>query len=233
MSDTIRNPELYNVRSGDTTQEVDIDLAKARVGGRGSDHFLAGRYLFEVVKAEWRAKAQDKPGRNCVVQVKSVGPEGCSENGKMLTRYIPAPAGASEQAETGEQMLADMLVAILSWEGKLEVALASGQHARFKPAGIVGRRFAAEVADDQPYQSKSGNMIQRSQITRYLLKLEYDARPGPDLSATPAATTTATKATGAAVGGADLMAAAGAAEAKGGNAATPPGATAAVDALIF
>jgi hypothetical protein len=220
---TIRNPELYNARSGDQDTEVSIDLKKARTGGAAHDVFIAGRYLMKITKAAWETKKGDKPGRNCVYTAKVVGPEGCSETGKMMTQYRPAPAGPEDTAELGESMMADLLVSILSIEGRLQAALDAGGNAKVKPRSLIDRVFAAEIVDDEPYQGKP-----RSKIQRYLLKDEYEARPGPDtLAKLPTATGASTGTVKAAT--TELMGAA----TGGGNAATPAGATAAVDALVF
>jgi len=234
----IRNAGLYNVKSGDQDFEVEIDLNKARQGGR--DHFLPGRFLFEITKASWDAKSGDKPGRNLTVVARCVGPEGCSECGKMNTRSIPAPAGTEDAAETGERMTADLLASVMSFAGKLQAVMDNqGGKLKFSPRKLVGKHFGAEVVEGQPFLNKQQQLVATSDIRRYLLKEDYDARNGVDLasaaqtqqSTTPAASGPAKQAPGPV----DLLA--------GGNgqaantsaapaAATPAGAANAADALI-
>lgn len=230
----IRNAALYTIDPKDPRSaefEVEIDLNKAHSAAR--DHFLTGRYTFEVTKSEWSAKSGEKPGRNLMVTAKCVGPEGCSEIGKVTVQYLPAPAGMPDAAEIGERICANIAASIMSLAGKLQAVL-DGQGGKIKisPRGITGKVFAAEMGEDQAYTNKKGESVPQSKVVRYLLKDEYEARPGVDLSAAQAAPQ-AQRATGAATGTVDLMTAAtGQANAGGGNASPSKAAAQAADALI-
>lgn len=230
----IRNAALYTIDPKDPRSaefEVEIDLNKAHSAGR--DHFVPGRYTFEVTKAEWSAKSGEKPGRNLMVAAKCVGPEKCSEIGKVTVQHLPAPAGLPDAAEIGERICANFTASIMSLAGKLQAVL-DGQGGKIKisPKGIFGKVFAAEMGEDQPFVNKKNESIPQSKVVRYLLKDEYEARPGVDLSAVQAQPQP-TRATGAATGTVDLMTAAtGQANAGGGNASSSKTAPQAADALI-
>ncbi len=236
MGDGIINPELFSVQSGNTELEVEVDLNDARLGG-ARDYFLPGRYLFEITKAAWMTKADQKAGRNFMFVFRAVGPEGCSELGKSSTRYVPAPCGTEKAVETGKSMMADLTAAIMSMADKLDPALEAGGKLSVAPSWFKGKRFAAAMKDGAPYMPKnSTKMIPTSDIDRYLTKDEYEARNGvdPRPATAPAGQQQATPAQGAATGGTrDLMKdaetpATGAA--TGGNAA--PAGKSAMDALV-
>lgn len=160
---------------------IDLTLQGVAMGGGGSGRVPAGRYQLTIKKCEVVRK-KEKPGFNIAWEYEVAGPTEYA--GVILRAWHPAPETTSNKDMTsaGASTLARQVASFLSGVGRLD-EYKTKEAFKIALQNLVGKALFAKVRDSKDTRYNN------SEIEFYILKDEFDARPGPDAPATTGTTT--------------------------------------------
>lgn len=164
---------LNNAKHGDKDTAIDLGpIGQHKMpAGQRSGYVPPGFYGLTVKAAEWRDKKGDKIGKNLWLHCEINAP--AKYKGVPIYCYHPAPVTDDPVNDTGYKFCFALRRSAASAVGKLADVDRATQNP-IKPSALEGKTVYAEVLDE-----RSVDFAGSSRLSRYILKDEYDARPGP------------------------------------------------------